>query len=106
MISKTLPLIALLAWPALAQERWQVGINLTALEPREWEGFDGASYSRGKVRPYVALRSAVALNQPDRPGVLANPAAPAAPADAGYQKQMLRYLEGNQESSLQFGVRF
>jgi hypothetical protein len=54
------------------------------------------------VRPYVALRWAVALSQPGRPEGLANPAL----ADAGYEQRLLRYLEGNREVSLQAGVRF
>jgi hypothetical protein len=56
----------------------------------------------GQVRPFVALRWSVALSQQGRPGGLNNPLQ----ATTGYQKDMLRYLEGNQDSSLQVGVRF
>lgn len=75
--------------------------GLTANHNRPWaNAYVGyTSRAAGNLKPFVALRSSVALSRTGSPGYSA------LTTDAG-QRQLLRSLDGDVEGALQFGVRF
>lgn len=77
------------------------GDGTKASHDRPWlSAYVGHTFrSRSKVKPFVALRHAIALNSSSKPGFESG-------AGEAARKQLLRALDGDSELALQVGVRF